>query len=188
MFTRNMVGKMTMADAQIKVYKLTTNVMVNRRYNANSSYNQLTANGGLTYNETATSVGSYVFSSWGIVLGTGTTAPTIDDYKMESYIPEGTLSYTGSSFTLPLENGEWANNGTFSLTQTVANNTETPVTVTELGVYNSGNTGTARPCILLTRDVISSVTIQPNETKTFVVAWNLADILNGGSTTVTTKE
>lgn len=182
-----MVGKMTMANSQVKVYKLTANVMSNRQYNSNSGNNQLTMNGGLTYNETA-KTGSYVFSSWGIVLGTGTTPPTIDDYKMESYIPEGTLSYTGSSFTLPLENGEWANNGTFSLTQTVANNTENPVTVTELGVYNSGLTGTSTRCILLTHDVISPVTIQPNETKTFVVAWDLSDIINGGSTTVTTQE
>lgn len=185
MFTRNMVGKMTMANSAVKVYKLTSNVMANRQYNANSGNNQLTINGALTYNETATSAASYVFSSWGIVLGTGTTPPTIDDYKMESYIPEGTLSYTGSSFTLPLTDGEWANNGTFSLTQTVANNTEAPVTVTELGVYNSGNTGTTRACILLTRNVISPVTIQPNETKTFVIAWDLSDILNGGSTNVT---
>lgn len=184
MFTRNMVGKMTMANSAVKVYKLTSNVMTNRQYNSNSSNNQLTTNGTLTYNEKATT-GSYVFSSWGIVLGTGTTPPTIDDYKMESYIPEGTLSYTGSSFTLPLENGEWANNGTFSLTQTVANNTETPITVTELGVYNSGNTGTSIKCILLTRDIIDPITIRPNETKTFIVSWDLSDILNGGSTNVT---
>ena len=104
---------------------------------------------------------------------------------MESYIPEDTLSYTGSSLTLPLSDGEWANNGTFSLTQTVSNNTENPVTVTEVGVYNSGATGTNKACILLTRDVISPVTIAPNETKTFIISWDLSDILSGGKTTVT---
>lgn len=185
MFTRNMVGKMTLTSANTtKVYKLTSNIMFNRNYNSPLN-TQTTTNGKLTYNETGTSVSSEQFYYFGIVLGTGTTPPTIDDYKMESYIPEGTLSYTGSSLTLPLTDTEWTNNGTFSLTQTVANNTENPVTVTELGVYNSAITATTRACILLTRDVISPVTIAPNETKTFIISWDLSDILNGGTTTVT---
>ena len=185
MFTRNMVGKITITTSNaIKVYKLTSNVMFGRQYNGPIA-SQATNNGALTYNDTATTASSSNFYYFGIVLGTGTTAPTINDYKMESYIPEGTLSYTGSSLTLPLTDGEWANNGTFSLTQTVANNTNSPVTVTELGVYNSGATGTTKACILLTRDVISPVTIAPNETKTFIISWDLADILNGGTTTVT---
>lgn len=185
MFTRNMIGKITITTAQTtKVYKLTSNVMLGRQYNGPVT-SQTTTNGALTYNDTATTTSSSNIYFFGIVLGTGTTAPTINDYKMESYIPEGTLSYTGSSLTLPLSDGEWANNGTFSLTQTVANNTNSPVTVTELGVYNSGATGTNKATILLTRDVISPVTIQPNETKTFIISWDLADILNGGTTTVT---
>lgn len=184
MFTRNMIGKMTMtSSSNAKVYRLTSNDMLGRGGNTNSN-SGTTNNGALTYHETAsTSTSNWYY--FGIVLGTGTTAPTINDYKMESYIPEGTLSYTGSSLTLPLTNGEWANNGTFSLTQTVANNTENSVTVTELGIYNAGASGTTANCMLLTRDVISPVTIQPNETKTFIISWDLADILNGGTTTVT---
>lgn len=185
MFTRNMVGKITITTAQTtKVYKLTTNIMMNRGFNSPTS-SATTTDGQLTYNEVGTTPNSSSFYYFGIVLGTGTTPPTIDDYKMESYIPEGTLSYTSSNITLPLTDGEWTNNGTFSLTQTVSNNTENPVTVTELGVYNSNSSNNTRACILLTRDVISPVTIQPNETKTFIISWDLSDILNGGTTTVT---
>ena len=187
MFTRNMVGKMTIADTSAKVFKTTTGVLVNRFQNSNNSANT-TTNGQLTYSDTNTGQGS-VWGNYGIVLGTGTTPPTIDDYKMESYIPEGVLHYARATISTPSNTtGEWANSGAFSLTQTVANNTENPVTVTEIGVYNGTSTSSTYISMLLTHDVISPVTIQPNETKTFVIAWNLSDILNGGSTTVTTQE
>ena len=185
MFTRNMVGIMTMTStANTKVFKTTAGVMVSR-----SSHNNLacatTTSGQLTYHENEVTSSSENWGSWGIVLGTGTTPPTIDDYKMESYIPSSTLSYVGSTITLPITATAWANAGAFSLTQTVSNNTENPVTVTELGIYNGRVSSATGYCAILTRDVISPVTIAPNETKTFIISWDLADILNGGTTTVT---
>lgn len=185
MFTRNMVSIMTITSAATtKVFKTTAGVMANRNGHSNI-VSSTTSSGQLTYHENEVTSSSDQWSAFGIVLGTGTTAPTINDYKMESYIPSSTLSYVGSTITLPITATEWANAGALSLTQTVANNTENPVTVTELGVYNGRTSSATGYCALLTRDVISPVTIQPNETKTFIISWDLADILNGGTTTVT---
>ena len=125
-----------------------------------------------------------------MALGAGTTAPTIDDYKMENALVN---VLTDVSHTCPRVNDTssitrpgWSN---LVFTQTVVNNTENPVTVTEIGLFGHLNdTYTpVKPVVLYTRDVISPVTIGVGETKTFVVSIDLTEMSTNAQTIVETE-
>lgn len=141
------------------------------------------ANNGLNqYKEEYTSTsasGSTNIQYMDIALGTGTTAPTIDDYKMENALVNVLTDVSHkspyTSDTSQITRLGWGN---LVFTQTVKNETVNPVTVTEIGLFGHLNDvyTPAKPIVLYTRDVISPVTIGVGETKTFIVTIDLTQM------------
>lgn len=72
----------------------------------------------------------------GIVVGTGTTAVAIGDYKLEALIPEGAgsgqMNYQTSLVATPVISAPYCS---FKVTRVVTNNSGVTITVKELGVY-----------------------------------------------------
>ena len=119
----------------------------------------------IAYDENNTQVpyGQYQGNLRAIVLGSGSTPATIEDYKMENYITPAQLTRSNESISLP--------DGTFKvvITLTVTNNNAEPITVSEVGTYMQGYT-TGYPAILLTRTVLDNpVVLNQGDSKTFTV-------------------
>ena len=80
--------------------------------------------------------------TYGIVAGTGNTAPTIDDYALETQIADGVaageLQYGNVAFGLPASNITTSH---FTLTRDLANNSGGLITVNEIGLYVLGRQG-----------------------------------------------
>ena len=72
----------------------------------------------------------------GIMVGTGTTAPTIDDYQLETRITHGTgagqLQYGDVAFGLPASDPTTSQ---FTITRDFANASGGSITVNEIGLY-----------------------------------------------------
>ena len=125
----------------------------------------------ITNNNYAENTGSVGFTHVGIVLGSGTTAPTVENYKIENH-----LIFTNVSASNDIASGNsYAGNSLHTFTQTVKNETSADITVTEIGVFGA-NAGSNAVCTLLTRDVINPVTVKVGETKTFTVRVDLAQM------------
>jgi len=100
----------------------------------------------------------------GILVGTGSTAPTVDDYKMETQIGHGTgagqLQYSAVAFGAPASD---ATTSQFTVTRDFANGSGGAVTVREIGlavrVYTYSTYGWD---ILIIRDVIAGGISVPN--------------------------
>lgn len=101
-----------------------------------------------------------------IALGSGTTAPTIDDTTMGN--PITTLTDVSHTCSSTIESS-YLTQHLVTLTQTVKNETENSVTITEIGVFGCYSVNVT----MFTRDIISPVTIGVGETKTFVVTIDL---------------
>lgn len=114
-----------------------------------------------------------VYSLIFIALGSGTTPPTVDDYKLVSKIPDAITNYSNNTLTY------FSN--TMILTQTVTNistNTEN-IEVNEVGIGLAGNQTLSYPCFLITRSVLpETVVIAPGETKTFTVTLDTSKFIN----------
>lgn len=114
---------------------------------------------GTNYDSTGITTGSFVFSGCEIYLGTGNVTPTIDDYKLSGELVTG-LTSQGQSTT--------ANNNSITFSAIATNNTESPVTIKEIGLggYYSGTAFV----VLLTRDVLATpVTLNTGDSKTFSI-------------------
>ena len=99
----------------------------------------------------------------GIILGTGTTPPAYSDFRMENYNTGLTYSNATASWSAP----------NMILTESATNNTDSDITVSEIGVFGmDSNNNQYYNKVLYTRNVIEPVTIKPNETKTFTVKIN----------------
>lgn len=113
------------------------------------------------YNSTAVPLNS----SWGftasqIYLGTGNVTPTIGDYKLSGELITGLTSQ---------EEQAAANNNSITFSAIATNNTESPVTIKEIGLggYYTGNTPFV---VLLTRDVLATpVTLNVGDSKRFSI-------------------
>jgi len=100
----------------------------------------------------------------GIVIGTGTTTPTPNDYKLGNQIANGTgngqMVYNSPSFTKPSVNG---NTTSMAITQSFQNQSGSSITVTETGivawVQNNNNNGDS---VLIVHDLLSSPITVPN--------------------------
>ena len=90
----------------------------------------------------------------GIVAGTGSTAPTINDYKLETPIAHGVgggqLSYAAMAFGLPTADAATSH---YTLTRNISNNSPGAITVNELGLYVEAYDGSTRYFMII-RDVI----------------------------------
>ena len=112
------------------------------------------------YNSAEVPTSNFSFTGAQIFLGTGNTAPTIDDYKLSGDLITG--------LTSQVQNTSATNNSiTFSATAT--NNTDAPVTIKEIGL--GGYKSTTGTCVvLLTRDVLPTpVTLNVGDSKTFSI-------------------
>lgn len=97
-------------------------------------------------------------SRWAFGFGTGTTPPTIDDYKFSgdlvtpTYVTASGNAYNGS------------NGSIFAMV--VINRTQKAMTINEIGLFRSIQSG----CVMLTRDVLPQpVVLQPGESKGFQI-------------------
>lgn len=114
------------------------------------------------YHTTSTSYG-FSLDKVGIALGSGTTQPTKEDYKIET--PITTLTSNGASNNIR-QSGVYLSDYIITATQNVVNNTSNAITISEIGLFTGNSSG----CILLTRDVIAPVTLAVGESKTFILS------------------
>ena len=112
------------------------------------------------YNSAEVPPSNFSFAGAQIFLGTGNTAPTIDDYKLSGDLITG-LTSQGQKTS--------ATNNSITFSATATNNTESPVTIKEIGL--GGFKSTTGACVvLLTRDVLATpVTLNVGDSKTFSI-------------------
>jgi hypothetical protein len=114
--------------------------------------------------------------SWGIQVGSGTSAPTISDTTIESLIPNGSsagqLSYGSMTIIAPVINSS-NNTGYTQIQRVFVNQSSASITITEVAVV-MGFGGT--PCkYLMLHDLLPTpVTLQPNGTVTITYQFNIA--------------
>lgn len=73
--------------------------------------------------------------SYGIIIGSGTTAPAIDDYCIETIIPHATMNYSDVVVATPTHDATTAQ---FTITRDFSNVSGGTVTVNELALYVRG--------------------------------------------------
>lgn len=90
-----------------------------------------------------------------IVVGSGTTPPTLDDYRLESKITSG---LTGQLL--------FSHDGSGIRYVNLTNSSSAPITISEIGhcagLYNSNNAPNTTTC-LVERSTFDPITIQPGE-------------------------
>lgn len=115
---------------------------------------------GANYNSTSVPTANISLSGCEIYLGTGNVTPTIDDYKLSGELVTD-LTSQGQDTA--------ANNNSITFSAIATNNTESPVTIKEIGLggYYNGNP----VCVfLLTRDVLATpVTLNTGDSKRFSI-------------------
>jgi hypothetical protein len=123
-------------------------------------YNCNICTSGTNYDSTSIPTSNFNFSGCEIYLGTGNVTPTINDYKLSGELVTGLTSQKRDTT---------ATNNSITFSAIATNNTESPVTIKEIGLggYIDGNT----PCaLLLTRDVLATpVTLNTGDSKTFSI-------------------
>lgn len=114
---------------------------------------------GSNYNSTSIPTTNTNFAGCEIYLGTGNVTPTIDDYKLSGELVTGLTSQ---------EQRTTANNNSIIFSAIATNNTESPVTIKEIGL---GGYISAYACVfLLTRDVLATpVTLNTGDSKRFSI-------------------
>lgn len=156
--TRGMTGEIKTTGGS--VYKPASQTYIDFPQIIGLSTNCNICTSGSNYDSTSIPSGSFNFTGCEIYLGTGNVTPTIDDYKLSGELVTGLKSQ---------EQGTTANNNSITFSAIATNNTESPVTIKEIGLggYFTGNT----PCVtLLTRDVLATpVTLNTGDSKTFSI-------------------
>jgi hypothetical protein len=103
-------------------------------------------------------IGAITSVTSGIIIGTGVTAPTITDYKIETIIPHATMNYSAVTWGNPASD---ATTSQFTITRNFANVSGGDVTVNEIALYVWAYSGGAKDfCII--RDVIAGGITVPN--------------------------
>lgn len=115
---------------------------------------------GTNYDSTSIPTGNFNFQGCEIYLGTGNVTPTIDNYKLSGELVTGLTSQEKSTA---------ANNNSITFSAIATNNTESPVTIKEIGL-GGYVTGSYACVVLLTRDVLATpVTLNVGDSKTFSI-------------------
>lgn len=112
----------------------------------------------------------------GVAIGSGTTPPTIDDYKMENAITTN-LNAGGATRSFNAN----TSNSSLTVVQPIVNIGTNTITISEIGLFGRQSPTSDSACILLSRDVITPVTIAPNESKTFVVTIDFTQMSTSAS-------
>ena len=107
--------------------------------------------------------------NYGILFGTGTTAPAPGDYKLESKISHGDgdnlLHYYATSCTAPTTEGTTTY---FTVERSAKNNGTVDITINEVGLVLKVVVGGTPKYVLIARDVLTSPpTLTPGSTLTF---------------------
>ena len=150
-----------------KVYKPSSQTYINSPSITGLGSSCSICTSGTNYNGTSVFSGNFNFQGCEIYLGTGNVTPTIDDYKLSGELITSLVSQ-GLSTT--------ANNNSIKFSAIATNNTESPVTIKELGLggYVTGNTPFV---VLLTRDVLATpVTLNTGDSKTFSITIDFRSI------------
>jgi hypothetical protein len=126
-------------------YKITLTDNSNTQFQAYISYCENTASKCLTYPNNVK-----------IAIGTSTTAPSINDYALKVQVASATPSqaeFTSNTW------GYWQLTASFSFTQSYS--------ISEFGIYQDFNDyGGATHTVLLNRDVLSPISVQPGDVLT----------------------
>lgn len=120
-----------------------------------------------------------------LVVGSGTTPVTDDDYKLDAPITTLTaVSATTSCKTN--DTGNTLSPTTFVISTTYRNDTEAPITVNEIGIMipvgyklsgTSTNDNAISSCLIYREVLTTPVTIEPNQLRTFSITTDVATIL-----------
>ena len=126
-----------------------------------------------------------------LVVGSGTTPVTDDDYKLDVPIASASLTAVSATTSCKTENtGEALSPTSFTITTTYRNDTEAPVTVNEIGIMIpvgckssiSATMPNALSSCLIYREVLETpVTIEPGQLRTFSITTDVATILKNSS-------
>lgn len=124
----------------------TSNALINVHayYNSNGMF-WTTAAAGLVTN--------------GIIIGTGNTAPTIADYKIETIIPHATMNYSALTIATPAADATTAQ---ITQSRNFSNVSGGNVTVNEAALYCQVYTPAASKYFCIIRDVIAGGITVPN--------------------------
>jgi hypothetical protein len=95
----------------------------------------------------------------GIIIGTGSTAPTITDYVIETIIPHATMNYSAMNFAHPTAD---ATTSQFTMTRNFSNVSGGDVTVNEVGLYSQAYEDATVRYFMVIRDVIAAGITVPN--------------------------
>jgi len=121
--------------------------------------------------------------SFGIVVGTGNAAPTINDYAIQTLIPHdagghpaGSMQYGAVTFGAPASD---ATTSQFTITRNFANATAAPITVNEIALYVRAFT----PPQCVTTPIIQAMFGRSFMTIRDVIAGGIV-VLNGQTLTV----
>jgi hypothetical protein len=118
--------------------------------------------GYFTNNTDSAGIGPYM------VLGSGDTPPTPDDYKLDSFIPTTELSVQGFSCGGPVNQNPIEYFGTY--TYAYKNETNSNITVKEVGLVKTIESNGVPSHLLLIREVLQNpVVIKPEEITTFTI-------------------
>lgn len=118
--------------------------------------------GYFTNNTDSAGIGPYM------VLGSGDTPPTKDDYKLDSFIPTTELSVQSFSCGGPVNQNPIEYFGTF--TYAYKNETDSNITVKEVGLVKTIESNGVPSHLLLIREVLQNpVVIKPEEITTFTI-------------------
>lgn len=150
-----------------KVYRPSTQSYISRPLIINLGASCKICTSGTIYDSTSITTAVLAFSGCEIYLGTGNVTPTIDDYKLSGELITSLASQ---------ELNTTANNNSITFSAIATNNTESPVTIKELGLggYSSGSTACV---VLLTRDVLATpVTLNTGDSKTFSITIDFRSI------------
>jgi hypothetical protein len=109
---------------------------------------------------------SLVTATTGIIVGTGTTAVSLDDFSLVSQIPNGTgagqLVYGSNSVTTIAQS--LSNLWFYRISRTFTNQSTTPITITEVGLVGNVYDASTLVGCLMARDVLPTpITLNPND-------------------------
>lgn len=101
--------------------------------------------------------GNATYGKFGLLVGTGVTEPTVDDYKLANQVVLTHVSFqcTNSSGTLLP-----------TVTHTMTNNTGSTLVITEIGLYIGVYNG-SKPCLLGRKLLETPVTMENGQSYTF---------------------
>ena len=119
-----------------------------------------------------------------LVIGSGTTPATVDDYKLGT--PITTLTPIAATTLCKDKNtGDTLSPTEFTITTTYRNDTDAAVTVNEIGImipvgYSSvsdSNDNTLSSCLIYREVLATPVTVEPGQIRTFTLTTDVATML-----------